>query len=1037
MPYTVHHTYVDEFTNVSVHTEDGVATISFSASGSLPIRHPGRFLISKFAKYSLRFWVEDPNTPGHGRWVNTPKSFPVKVEIITPREFPHHTNEVTMDDLTEYRDQRGTTRAEWSFRAHGETTEFVGTEDVHSVSAGRAFLRIQIVETVASKSAPPIVDASLALGASHSYKFDISQVGTFVAELDAEPTEGGHPRGGRLLNPNGDIVAITAPGSSRLTYPITLETLGTSWNEELIDPKWTLNVRQAQPGNHLTTNIRAQVIASARIHTHLLQERIDYLLGLSGNKLSIFGETRMDGASESEDPAKLLLARLQILDEITAETIDMHGLLDHAIGSQTQDPGVNLSKDGVTKDTVYTIGSYTFGGEYGLGISLDGMRVSRINISVGAGQWTQVGIPALKAEVGVDGEMIVDFHGFPLATVKVRDNHLRLEAGLRLGIRGSVAGVTWVEPRPLDVDLHWAAAVAAGILSPALLLLGSVALLEYIESRLNKIIRDTADVVITSFMARVPEFIAVVMGDDFTYRSVRLEGDDIVFDYEAPREPNPRMNSAYEYMEIMGRGVNMLGIPPFGWQITPPSLGNTFADENLRRNIDHIVVVVMENRSFDHLLGYRSLLNGAGTDGLTPELTSLQDFPITRLKEAGFDILTKFPKGVGHTLADVTQQLSATMQTPSGRFINSPKGFVDNFAAKHHLPQEGSPVKPTDVLGYYEAADLPFFKYLAENYAYCDRYFSSHAGPTLPNRMFTLTGTIYHDRTGEAVLDNSYAGNFSMSRDQTIFDLLTMFGVSWRIYESFPSLTMLRLFSRYASDDTNIVRYSKDRLQQDVVQGNLPAVTFVEPALHHYPPTDDHPPADMLPGQMFLKDVYDALRSNPDVWRRTMLIITYDEHGGFYDHVIPPMAEARIWPTVISHGHEETGGYFTPQALATYYGVRVPTFVVSPWVRAGKGPDIVLDHCSILKTIIARFLDVQSFLSERVHWSRSFDSYVSELEPRMNVPDCPPIFAQTEPQTTEPTINTKPISRKQMRSGDVEYHDLTGMLARMLGRNSQ
>jgi len=168
-----------------------------------------------------------------------------------------------------------------------------------------------------------------------------------------------------------------------------------------------------------------------------------------------------------------------------------------------------------------------------------------------------------------------------------------------------------------------------------------------------------------------------------------------------------------------------------------------------------------------------------------------------------------------------------------------------------------------------------------------------------------------------------------------------------------------------------------------------------------------------------------------------MLIITYDEHGGFYDHVIPPMAEARIWPTVISHGHEETGGYFTPQALATYYGVRVPTFVVSPWVRAGKGPDIVLDHCSILKTIIARFLDVQSFLSERVHWSRSFDSYVSELEPRMNVPDCPPIFAQTEPQTTEPTINTKPISRKQMRSGDVEYHDLTGMLARMLGRNSQ
>jgi Phosphoesterase family len=131
-------------------------------------------------------------------------------------------------------------------------------------------------------------------------------------------------------------------------------------------------------------------------------------------------------------------------------------------------------------------------------------------------------------------------------------------------------------------------------------------------------------------------------------------------------------------------------------------------------------------------------------------------------------------------------------------------------------------------------------------------------------------------------------------------------------------------------------------------------------------------------------------------------------------------------------------GHFTPDTVVTPYGVRVPTFVVSPWVPPGKGPDIVLDHCSILKTIVARFCgESRPFVSDRVEASRSFDSYLSESQPRTDVPPYPPLppLPADEPLRRGSTIVTRPVFRRQMRSGNVDFHDLTGMLARMLGRD--
>jgi phospholipase C len=223
-----------------------------------------------------------------------------------------------------------------------------------------------------------------------------------------------------------------------------------------------------------------------------------------------------------------------------------------------------------------------------------------------------------------------------------------------------------------------------------------------------------------------------------------------------------------------------------------------------------------------------------------------------------------------------------------------------------------------------------------------------------------------------------------------------------------------------------------DQLEKDIALIGLPSVTFIDPALHSAPENDDHPPfADMLSGQVFIKRIYDALcsKKNEALWLKTLLIITYDEHGGFYDHVVPPVADALSTPP-------RTSGPFNND-MTIPYGLRVPTFVVSPWTPAGKGPDVTLDHCSILKTILARFCGSEKpFLSDRVNASLTFDSFLTEATPRLIVPPSPPVplvFGPARPPGTS-AIVTNPVSRKAFENGEVESHDLMGLLARLLGR---
>jgi hypothetical protein len=265
------------------------------------------------------------------------------------------------------------------------------------------------------------------------------------------------------------------------------------------------------------------------------------------------------------------------------------------------------------------------------------------------------------------------------------------------------------------------------------------------------------------------------------------------------------------------------------------------------------------------------------------------------------------------------------------------------------------------------------------------------------------------------------------------------------------------------------------------------------------------------------------LRSNPAHWARTLLIITYDEHGGLYDHVILPIADVlssgrpdvladptgtsglsdgggtvgghggvvvggattttspgrlaglhtvAVTSPGLSGGGASTGGssgpatahgllggfHRSPEALSVvlgdvlvaepvqvdatldiHYGVRVPTFVVSPWVTPGKGPDVVLDHCSIIKTVLARFCgDDKPFLSDRIRASHSFEDYLNAAQP---LPDPGPSpVLQDLPITARRLVSgasqivTPALYRKRMRNERVDFHDISGRLARMLGR---
>jgi phospholipase C len=313
-----------------------------------------------------------------------------------------------------------------------------------------------------------------------------------------------------------------------------------------------------------------------------------------------------------------------------------------------------------------------------------------------------------------------------------------------------------------------------------------------------------------------------------------------------------------------------------------------------RSGLDHIVVVIMENRSFDHLLGWVPGANG---------------------RQSGLTYTDK--QGVAHSTYPLAPDFQGCAHADPDHSYDGGRIAYDRGACDGFLRNSSDRY----AIGYYTQADLPFLGQAAPAWTVCDNYFAAILGPTVPNRLYLHAGRT--DRTTDFPTPTGLP---------TIWDRLAKRGLTGRYYRR--NFSFLSLWgARYSG----ITRSYTDFLHA-CRSGGLPSVAYVDPA-YTLPivglGSDDHPPSDIRAGEWFLSQVYTAVTTGP-AWPRTLLVITFDEWGGFFDHV-PPLPAPDV-----------EAGY-------SLRGFRVPTVLVSPFARRGHVDHGLYDHASILRLIEWRF----------------------------------------------------------------------------------
>jgi phospholipase C len=447
--------------------------------------------------------------------------------------------------------------------------------------------------------------------------------------------------------------------------------------------------------------------------------------------------------------------------------------------------------------------------------------------------------------------------------------------------------------------------------------------------------------------------------------------------------------------------------------------------------IQHVFVLMLENRSFDHMLGFSGI---TGTDAVSGERTAINGLTVAGtsllqlarswqrntvsgivLRQGGkwpppptisvrqllasgmsnvFNRLTfratqpadyAMPVDPGHEFPDVLEQLSGPGAVyPSGGayppVLNS--GFVAAYAASGGLNDPG------EIMKCYVPGQLPVLNTLAQEFAVCDHWYASMPGPTWPNRFFVhaaSSGGLDHSPSTADIAAWESVDGFSF-QNGTIFDRMNENNTKWRLYKGdhFPAVAGLRGINL---DDIN----DYQDFGADVAQSGYPAsYTFIEPsygnvATDYKCGTSQHPQDDVTRGEMLMKCTYEAIRSSP-LWNSSLLIITWDEHGGFYDHVPPPAAI----PPGDQPGDDDNNQYgFTFRQ----YGVRVPAIVISPLIPHNLIDHRPYDHASIPATLEACF--GLSPMTERDATANHLMPLVSLSSPRGDTPPTLPLPAQS------------------------------------------
>jgi phospholipase C len=464
----------------------------------------------------------------------------------------------------------------------------------------------------------------------------------------------------------------------------------------------------------------------------------------------------------------------------------------------------------------------------------------------------------------------------------------------------------------------------------------------------------------------------------------------------------------------------------------------------MANGIQHVFVLMLENRSFDHMLGFSGITGIDASSGGITKTNGLNPLAIRSAVEAfGVDsvggillkkgrswpplqpvsvrqlltsnVLNGQSYGVsqgadyamsvdpGHEFCDVLVQLcgqGAVYQSGKQYPPTVNTGFVASYFAS------GGQSDPGAIMKCYSPSQLPVLNALAQEFVICDNWHASMPGPTWPNRFFAhaaSSGGLDHSPSTADIVKWAFVDGFDFANG-TIFDRMNGNGIKWKLYagDDFPIVMALK-----GINFTDINDY--EDFASDVAQSDYPAsYTFIEPSYGHFWSdfkcgTSEHPLDDVTRGETLIKATYEAVRNSP-IWSSSLIIITWDEHGGFYDH-LPPSAAVAPGDTASDDDNNQYGFTFEQ------YGPRVPAVVISPLIPPNLIDHRLYDHSSIPATVEACF--GLSPMTQRDTNAHNVMTLATLSTPRADAPTTLPTPAQSgatdcDPVSLDLLIATRP-----------------------------
>jgi phospholipase C len=407
--------------------------------------------------------------------------------------------------------------------------------------------------------------------------------------------------------------------------------------------------------------------------------------------------------------------------------------------------------------------------------------------------------------------------------------------------------------------------------------------------------------------------------------------------------------------ELAAMGLHGCGGGASGSPSVPstPSACSTLSD------IEHVIIFIQENRSFDHYFGsYR------GVRGFSDQSMAFQQPDPSNTGSPPIGTLLPFHLDTSTTNAACTHDITHDW-VPQHQSWNN--GAMNGFVTSR-LPIDSNDAVLS--MGYYNRSDIPYYYALADAFTICDNYFCSVIGPTDPNRLYTMAASIDPDgKNGGPVLQtivtnrSSFYGKLTYT---TMPEQLQTRGISWKVYSSpdeeilngILSDNVLSYFKNF-QDPSSVVhqnafgpQFPTDFLA-DLVSGNLPQVSWIIGSVV----TSDHPPAPAVFGESVLSLIIDALTVNPALWAKTVLFLTFDENGGFFDHVPPTTAPAGTPGEYVTAPAvpDPTAVGNPPITGPIGLGFRVPMLIISPFTRGGFVSSDLFDHTSVLRFLETLF----------------------------------------------------------------------------------